>query len=227
MKQPVFISLEGSYSSLEISLYRGFDILEKFEEDNLRASSLLIPKIKNLLEHNSLDLKDLDFIAVDQGPGAFTSLRVVITIVNALAFANKIPLIGVDGLDALYFQAEDKIDSKNIIVILNAYNNDVYFAYNKDGELEKGYKNIDLLISELKDFYKDKDIIFIGNAYKLHKEIISLKLNNSYFNMEVPSADQIAKMALERWEKNNKDVSYKLMPLYLKSQSFMTYSKKN
>ncbi|MFH1461920.1 MAG: tRNA (adenosine(37)-N6)-threonylcarbamoyltransferase complex dimerization subunit type 1 TsaB [bacterium] len=227
MKQPIFISLEGSYSNLEISLYQGFDIIEKFEEDNLRASSLLIPKIKNLLQDNSLDLKDLDFIAVNQGPGAFTSLRVVITIVNALAFANKIPLIGIDGLDALYFKTQDKTDSTNIVVILNAYNNDVYYAFNKDGNLEKGYKNIDLLLLELKDLYQNQDVVFVGNAYKLHKEIISQELNSSFLNMEVPSADQIATMALERWVKNNKDVSYKLTPLYLKSQIFVTKSKKN
>ena len=233
MNKPKFISLQGSYSRLELSFFIGSDCIDKIKEDNLRASSLLIPKINDLLQKNSLELKDIDFIAVDQGPGAFTSLRVVITIVNALSFAKGIPLIGVDGLDALYFQVFDKIDSKNIVVILNAYNNDVYFAFKKSEEtfnvndiLEKGYKKIDLLISELKELYKDEPVIFVGNAYNQHKDLISKGLNDSFFPLEVASSEQIAKIALDRWYSNNKGFSYKLKPLYLKSQSFTISSKK-
>ena len=237
MKKPTFISLQGSYSSLELSLFIGSNCIEKIKENNLRASSLLIPKINDLLQNNSLELKDLDFIAVDQGPGAFTSLRVVITIVNALSFAKKIPLIGIDGLDALYNQALEKTDSKNIVVILNAYNNDVYFAVNKNSEkhtgvetfnvgvLEKGYKKIDKLLLELKEQYKDSRIVFAGNACKQHENLISKDLNYSFINLETASSEQIAKMALERWNSSNKGFSYKLKPLYLKSQSFKISSK--
>ena len=226
MKKPTFISLQGSYSNLELSLFIGSNCIEKIKENNLRASSLLIPKINDLLQNNSLELKDLDFIAVDQGPGAFTSLRVVITIVNALSFAKKIPLIGIDGLDALYNQALDLTDLKNIVVILNAYNNDVYFAFNKNGILEKGYKKIDKLISELKEQYKDSRIMFVGNACKQHESLISKDLNYSFINLETASSEQIAKMALEKWNSNDKDLSYKLKPLYLKSQNFKISSKK-
>ncbi|MBD3272783.1 tRNA (adenosine(37)-N6)-threonylcarbamoyltransferase complex dimerization subunit type 1 TsaB [Candidatus Dependentiae bacterium] len=225
MKQnPTFLSLQGSYSTLEISLYNESECQKSFKEDNLRASSLLIPKIKDLLDDNNLSLNDLDFIAVNQGPGAFTSLRVVITVANALAFAKKIPLIGIDGLEALYDQASEKIDSKNIVVILNAYNNDVYFAFKKKGILEKGYKKIDKLILELKEVFEDS-IIFVGNAYEQHKDILN-NLNHSFIDLQNASASQIAKMALDKWNKNNKDVSYKLTPLYLKSQKFAIKSKK-
>ncbi len=227
MNKPKFISLQGSYSRLELSLFIGSDCIDTIKEDNLRASSLLIPKINDLLQKNSLELKDLDFIAVDQGPGAFTSLRVVITIVNALSFAKKIPLIGVDGLDALYYQVVDKSDYKNIVVILNAYNNDVYFAFKKNDVLEKGYKKIDLLIYELKELYKDDPVLFVGNAYNQHKDLISKELNDSFSSLEIASSEQIAKIALDRWNSNNKDLSYKLKPLYLKSQSFSTVSKKH
>lgn len=227
MKQPIFISLQGSYSNLEISLFKGFDCIQTLKEDNLRASSLLIPKINDLLQNNSLELKNLDFIAVDQGPGAFTSLRVVITIVNALSFAKKIPLIGIDGLDALYHQTLDKMGLKNIVVILNAYNNDVFFAVHKNGKLKKGYKKIDKLIFKLKEQYGEKEIMFVGNACKMHKELISKDLNYSFIDLEIASSEQIAKMSLEKWNSKNKDLSYKLKPLYLKSQNFAKRPKKD
>lgn len=227
MKQPIFISIQGSYSSLDVSLYKGSKLLNSFKEDNLRASSLLLPKLENLLKSNSLDINKLNFIAVNQGPGAFTSLRVIITVVNAFAYAIKMPLIGIDGLDALYEQTQIIDNSKDIAVILNAYNNDVYFAYKKNGKLKKGYKKIDLLIAELKDLFKDREIFFSGNAFGLHKDLIEKKLNVSYSNLEISTSKQIAQMALDIFLKNNKDVSFKLTPLYLKSQNFAIRPKKD
>jgi tRNA threonylcarbamoyladenosine biosynthesis protein TsaB len=227
MKQPIFIAIQGSYSNLQISLYKNDLLLDSFEEDNLRASSLLVPKIKDLLGRNSLTLDVLDFIAVDQGPGAFTSLRVVITIVNALAYANKIPLIGIDGLQALYLQTKEQTNSKNIVVIFNAYNNDVYFAFKKDDKFEAGYKKIDRLLEQLKELYKNEEVLFSGNAFKLHENLISQNLKYSFIDLQTCSVEQVAKMALQRWQANKKDFSYKLTPLYLKSQNFAIRSKKN
>ena len=55
----------------------------------VRASAQLLPLIDQLLVQHECELSDLDFIALDQGPGAFTSLRVVLTTINGIAFAQK------------------------------------------------------------------------------------------------------------------------------------------
>ena len=226
LKQFTFLSLQGSYSVLDISLFKNSKHVCTIKEKNIKASSLLIPIIKNLFEKNSLKLSDLDFIATDQGPGAFTSLRVTISTVNGLSFANKIPLIGIDGLDAIYFEAKDKTNNKNIVAILNAYNNDVFYAFSNNGKLQKGYKKIENLISDLKNKYGKDEITFVGNGYKLHKELVSKELHHNFIDLEISSSEQIAKMALKLFEKE-KGLSYKLKPLYLKSQSFAIRPTKN
>ena len=108
--------------------------VQVIKETNKKASSLLVPYIKQILEKNSLKISDLDFICADQGPGAFTSLRVTIATINGISFASKIPLIGIDGLDALNQETLSDVMLKKqgvpeiLIVLLNAYNNEVYFC---------------------------------------------------------------------------------------------------
>ena len=199
MKNPKFIALQGSYLKLQLALFDSFNLIQKIEDINKKASSSLIPHLDQILNNNSLSLNDINFICVDQGPGAFTSLRVTISTVNGLGFANKIPLIGIDGLDALSNEAFDVYykegkEGANILVsILNAYNNDVYYSINKisgnnlqlaqEFEQPKGYKKIDLLLEDLKTNFKDQKILFVGNAVQLHKELIELEFGNIPFTL--------------------------------------------
>lgn len=55
----------------------------------------LLPKIDQLLKKNRVKLSDLEAIAVYQGPGSYTGLRVGISIANTMAWALDIPLVGI------------------------------------------------------------------------------------------------------------------------------------
>ena len=253
-----FISIQGSYNKLELAIFKNNKCLSLIREDNIKASSLLIPLITKILNENSLNISDIQFIAIDQGPGAFTSLRVAIATVNGISFANKIPLIGIDGLDALAQETlKNFLSNSNqtcpdiLITLLNAYNNDVYFSINKTinqnieisdgvrlpashkatqdtvGSINKGYKKIDILLDEIKKAFSKKTILFSGNGAQLHRQKIEqiFKFNSNFYVLQsVCSAKQIASMALEKWN-NKEDISFKLYPLYLKSQNFAIRSK--
>ncbi|CCB89932.1 putative M22 peptidase homolog HI_0388 [Simkania negevensis Z] len=53
----------------------------------------LLPAIDRLLENSELELSDLDFIAVGNGPGSFTGTRIGVLTAKTLSFAKKLPLI--------------------------------------------------------------------------------------------------------------------------------------
>ncbi|MFA5075194.1 MAG: tRNA (adenosine(37)-N6)-threonylcarbamoyltransferase complex dimerization subunit type 1 TsaB [Candidatus Babeliales bacterium] len=235
-----FLSLQASYSGLELSLFKKNILIKKIEESNKKASSILIPLIQEFLEKNSLKISDLNFICVDHGPGAFTSLRVAITTVNGISFAHKIPLIGIDGLHALSLETFDLLQNKYknlkanlLITLLNAYNDEVFFEINKIENnilkkieiknLEKNYVKIDFFLNEIKKNLGDKNILFSGNGTTLHKKLIQdiLKSQAIFFTeiLQVCSTEQIAKMGIEKYN-SDKNFVYKLLPAYLKSQTF-------
>ena len=70
--------------------------IEKFQEwrSELKSENLLV-KIDKILSQNQVKLDNLKAVIVNQGPGSFTGLRVGISTANALAYALKIPVIGI------------------------------------------------------------------------------------------------------------------------------------
>ena len=210
-----FLSIQGSHRDIEIALYYDQKEIESIKECNQKASSSILPLIGKILTNNKLSIHDLDFIAIDQGPGAFTSLRVAITTVNAISFASKIPLIGIDGLKAL-IDIPYKTDF--IVGILNAYNRDAYYVI-QTKDYMSSYKNIDLLMSELTTKIKENSVTFIGNGTVNYlKEIKTSFPDAVILNQNECSTKQIASMALKKW--HSKETKSKLMPKYLKIQNY-------
>jgi tRNA threonylcarbamoyladenosine biosynthesis protein TsaB len=57
----------------------------------------ILQKITDLLRQAKVELSDITGIVVYQGPGSFTGLRIGITVANALAYGQNLPVVGVSG----------------------------------------------------------------------------------------------------------------------------------
>jgi tRNA threonylcarbamoyladenosine biosynthesis protein TsaB len=74
-------------------------IADLTEPAERQQAEKLLPSIEKLLKQNHLKMADLTGIAVNNHGGSFTSLRIGVVTANALAFALKIPISGVDKKD--------------------------------------------------------------------------------------------------------------------------------
>ncbi len=203
----IYLGIQATYNTTDIALFEDENCLEQFFHADLKASSHLIPYLDSLLRNNGKTLADLSFIALDKGPGAFTTLRVTIATLNGVAFAHKIPLIGIDGLEALTHErlrtlAASQKDSPSIVVaLLNAYSNDVYFMISEvnDGAtttIDYGCKNIDIVLEFLASRISDQKLFFMGNGALLHQERISKKFTLENLSTSTASAKTIAQLGL-------------------------------
>jgi tRNA threonylcarbamoyl adenosine modification protein YeaZ len=76
--------------------------VKKYEElDPKSHLKFLVPLIKKALEENSIKFSDLDFIAVNEGPGSWTGLRIGASTVKVLCFVNDLPLISVNNFEMM------------------------------------------------------------------------------------------------------------------------------
>ncbi len=185
--------------------------------DKKEASKLLIIKLANLLDQQQIKITDLPFIAVNQGPAPFTTLRVVIASMNGLSFASNIPLIGVDAFDAMQAEWHD-IAYPTTIILFNAFAQEVYFAIEqKQKPIAKGYQPIDSLLEQCAQL--SGTIRFIGNGTHLYHEKIRSRLGDrAYIPEPVPgycSIEKIALLGYQQWQEGNRG-SDQLLPLYLK-----------
>ncbi len=217
----IHLALQNTYEVFELGLYQGSVHLDMRTDDKKTISKNLIPLLNDVLTDNNISLDQVEFISVNQGPGPFTTLRSVIASVNGLNFGAHIPLIGIDGLKAL-LQEYPNDNYPITIALLNAFSKDVYFGIQNDATVTTGYKNIFEFLQELKQIFKTAPIRFIGSGTQLYKnEIVKLFGSQAYISDPLPqscSLDQIARMGLNRWEKQ-KDISKELYPLYLKTNT--------
>ncbi|MDO8518949.1 MAG: tRNA (adenosine(37)-N6)-threonylcarbamoyltransferase complex dimerization subunit type 1 TsaB [Deltaproteobacteria bacterium] len=71
------------------------------------ASQNLLPHIQKLLSEAGIAPKDLATIAVGEGPGGFTGLRVGLSTAVGLATFHEIPIVGVSTLKAMALGSPD------------------------------------------------------------------------------------------------------------------------
>jgi len=214
-----FLAIQHTYETVEIGLFENQTILQTIVETKKHASKNIVVLVKTILQDNNISFDDLSFFAANQGPGPFTTLRVVIATINGLAFATCKPIIGIDGLDA-FLEEQKNSEYPITVALLNAYSNDVYFGIQNNGQVEKGYKNIDLFLESLKNKLQNKPIRFIGQAVDLYNEkILKTFGDNTFIPTPTPqtcSIEQIGAYAYNSWGKK-KNLSERLLPLYLKS----------
>lgn len=80
-------------------------VLEKRGQGVQNHLQNLTPMVKELLDENGLQLRDITEIAVSKGPGSFTGIRIGVSTARALAQILKVRTIGVPTLKAFAYNA--------------------------------------------------------------------------------------------------------------------------
>jgi len=196
----------------KILKYRNI-ILHKILSDSITTS------IRGVLKESRLDLRQLDGFAVGLGPGSFTSLRVGLSTIKALAFATRKPVVGISSLDIL--AADPKLEG-NICILCDARRNLVYSAFyeKKNGRLKRKGK---YLLASIEEVIKRaaSQTTFAGDALGLYKEVVNKRRgrdSNPTLMPAFPQAKNLVPLALERFQKKRVDDVSTLVPLYLYPQ---------
>ncbi|GGK00074.1 tRNA (adenosine(37)-N6)-threonylcarbamoyltransferase complex dimerization subunit type 1 TsaB [Luteimonas terricola] len=95
------LAIETSTEACSVAVLVGDAVIERFELAPRRHAELVLPWSEALLAEAGLRRADLDAIAVGRGPGAFTGVRLGISIAQGIALALDRPLLPVSTLAVL------------------------------------------------------------------------------------------------------------------------------
>ena len=100
------LNIETSTKNCSVSIAQNGEniAIREMANEGYSHAELLHVFIEKLLEENGLKTKDLHAIAVSQGPGSYTGLRIGVSAAKGLCFAADIPLIAVETLTVLAHQ---------------------------------------------------------------------------------------------------------------------------
>lgn len=155
-------------------------------------SITLMPAIDFLM--NSLDMKptDLDRIAVAQGPGSYTGLRIAVATAKTLAHTLKIELVGVSSLLALVPEQVEGL----VIPVMDARRNNVYAGFYQSGQAVRPEAHLPLAeVLEIAGV-ADQPVTFVGET-AVFAEQIEAALPGVSVQPTLPDAAAIGRLGLD------------------------------
>lgn len=94
-----------------------------------RTTATLAPALAELLAAARRQQRSIDLIAVANGPGSFTGVRIGVTTAKMLAYALGCRLVAVDTLAAMAGAAfQQNADCESVAVAINAYRQQLFVA---------------------------------------------------------------------------------------------------
>ena len=181
--------------------------------------------IEEICNESSIQLKDLQAIAVSKGPGSYTGLRIGVSAAKGLCYALDIPLISVDTLAVLASQAVSIAKENELVVpMIDARRMEVYSSI-FNNKLEKTREIEAQIIDENSFASIENNVYFIGDSSEKAKAVLTK--SNFIFLDEIvyPSAKEMSIISFQKFlNKDFEDVAY-FEPFYLKD-FLITTSKK-
>ncbi len=199
-------------------------LTEFFVNAGLTHSRTLVPMLDAALKNTDSDLKSVDALAISNGPGSFTGVRIGVAVAKGIAFAENLPCYEVSTLEAMAYNLV--LTDCLVCSVMDARCAQVYNGLFeiKYGEVVRLCEDRALAIADLKaelvERYSDKRIILVGDGAELcFKEFIDTNLSVEL----APDALRFQKassVAAAAFDKVNKGLKSKeagaLLPAYLR-----------
>ncbi len=219
-------SIETSTAICSVAVHTdgGLVSLSELNETGAHAERLML-LVEEVLEKGKIGFQDLDAIAVSEGPGSYTGLRIGVSTAKGLAFGLNKPLLGINTLQAL--ASAVRLEKGELVIpVLDARRMEVYrevFDWKLDSVAELDAEV--LSPDSFQNFLENHRVYFLGDAVDKVRSLVQHE--NARFLTDVSfSAQNMGKIALDRYQKAQfADLAY-FVPNYLKEFKAL-HSKKN
>ena len=99
------LALDAATEACSVALQWDEQLIERAQISGKAHSQTLLAMARELLAEAGLELGALDGIVAGIGPGAFTGVRITVSVAQGLAYGAGLPTVGVTTLEALAIQA--------------------------------------------------------------------------------------------------------------------------
>lgn len=224
----LILCFESTADICSVALTRDSHLLSLHESTRLNAHSELITILaEQCLMDAGCTPQDLDAVAVSDGPGSYTSLRVGLSVAKGMCFGLDIPLITIDSLEIIMHGIPDnmlKIPAV-IIPLIDARRKEVYAsAYDNERKLLQEACSVILDVNWFEDLPEGVPVYLCGNgAIKAKTE---LNKDNYTLAHTQSSAAFMLRPAMQKFEAAHfRDIAYHT-PNYIKPPNITENRKK-
>ncbi len=166
------LALETSAKSVSVAVTGdGVLLAQAYQNRGLTHSVTLMPLLDGMLKSAGLTLDDIGMIAVAQGPGSFTGIRIGVSAAKGLAWAKDLPCCGVSTLESMAYGVSD---FEGIVVgAMDARRQQIYNALFrvKNGQVTRLCDDraaaMEQVAQELRDAAYQESLLIVGDGAQL------------------------------------------------------------
>ena len=221
MSEPILLCIDSSVSSASVALAKGNILLgKKVCVEQKQHASFLQPAIKELLNEFIISINDLSAIAVVNGPGSYTGLRVSMATAKGLCYALNIPLITVGTLDVMAVAAKEQLQSTDYLCpLIDARRMEVFTAlYNRELKTLLSPQAMILTEHSFAEILLENKITFFGNGAAKWQQLCTNE-NAVFETVDWDAASMISPVLNAFAKKEFSSLAYST-PFYLKEFHF-------
>ncbi|MEO7977323.1 tRNA (adenosine(37)-N6)-threonylcarbamoyltransferase complex dimerization subunit type 1 TsaB [Flavobacterium sp.] len=218
------LNIETATKNCSVAIAKNGETIlcKEIAEEGYSHAEKLHVFIEEVIAEAKINVHDLVAVAVSQGPGSYTGLRIGVSAAKGLCYALGIPLIAVDTLQTLASQVS--FNDGLIVPMLDARRMEVYSAI-LNSKLETIREIQSQIITE--DSFNEyaETIYFVGDCTDKCKPVLTKENFIFLEQIKYPSARDMGKISYDKYQiKDIVDVAY-FEPYYLKD-FMITTSKK-
>lgn len=220
------LAIETATEACSVALIHGQDIIARSEVAPRRHTELVFPMADALLAEAGIGRHALDAIAVGRGPGAFTGVRLGVSLAQGMALALDLPVITISSLAALALEAPEDEDAA-ILAVIDARMGEIYAAcYRRDdsGGLialddERVCKPEALVLPQASSWQ------VVGTGWATYATILSERFTGvlrSADGARYPQAAHVAELAMREFNAGRAQSPELALPVYLRDKVALT-----
>ncbi|HJP99048.1 MAG TPA: tRNA (adenosine(37)-N6)-threonylcarbamoyltransferase complex dimerization subunit type 1 TsaB [Rhodanobacteraceae bacterium] len=225
------LAIETATEACSVALFHGDALIDRSEMAPRRHAELVLPMAESLLAEAGITRGQLDAIAVGRGPGAFTGVRLAISVAQGLALALDVPVLPVSSLAALAMQAPD--NGAAVLAAIDARRGEIYA-----GAFEKGTEGTRSELDSLRPLFEECVVSaealalpkarawnVIGSGWQVHGRAIREHLPGAPLwadGRRYPQARDVARLAAPAFAAGKGVPPEQALPVYLRDKVALT-----
>ena len=163
----LLLAFETSAKAASVALFEDSALLaEQYQNTGLTHSQTLLVMAEDLLKQCGKTAQDVQGVAVANGPGSFTGVRIGVAAAKGFAWGGEIPIFGVSTLEAMALGLG--ISDGFVCPVMDARRNQVYNAlfYVNQGVVTRQTPDRAIALEDLKNELKslEKPIYLVGDG---------------------------------------------------------------
>lgn len=128
------LAIDTATEACSVALDADGAVVSRYADAGRDHTAMVMPMIDEVLSAGGLAVAELDALVFGRGPGSFTGVRIATSVVQGMATAADVGVVGVSTLAALAQRAHREHGAADVLACLDARMGEIYWGHFRIGQ---------------------------------------------------------------------------------------------